>query len=124
MANYDTLPIYKATYDFLLRVMHAISHFPRQYKYTLGEKIQAEVIDLIISIYKVNSTKTDKVEFLKRMEEQIQLIYLLLRISHDMKLMPTEKYAGIVELADGIASQTKGWLKANEKMREPVTAKA
>ncbi len=103
--------------------MHAISHFPRQYKYTLGEKIQAEVIELIISIYKVNTTKTSKVDFLKQMEEQIQLIYLLLRISHDMKLMPTEKYAGIVELADGIASQTKGWLRANEKMREPDSTK-
>ena len=63
-------------------------------------------------------------EFLLQMEEQIQLIYLLLRISHDMKLLPTEKYAGIVEMADNIASQTKGWLRANEKMRESADAKA
>ena len=123
MAQYDTLPIYKATYDFLLRVMHAISHFPREYKYSLGERIQNECIELVIMIYKVNVTKS-KVEYLKRMDEQIQLIYLLLRISHDMKLMPTEKYAGIVEMADGVASQAKGWLRANEKMREPVNATA
>ena len=123
MAQYETLPIYKLTYDFLLRVMHAVSHYPREYKYTLGEKIQTEVINLIILIYKVNTTR-DKVEFLLQMEEQIQLIYLLLRISHDMKLLPTEKYAGIVEMADNIASQTKGWLRANEKMRESADAKA
>ena len=92
MAKYDTLPIYKATYDVLLRTMHAISHFPREYKYSLGEKIQNEMIELVISIYKANSNH-NKREFLSRMQEQIQLIYLLLRISHDMKLMPTEKYA-------------------------------
>ena len=123
MAQYDTLPIYKSTYDFLLRVMHAVTHYPREYKYTLGEKLQNEVINLIILIYKVNTTKS-KVEFLKQMEEQIQLVYLLLRISHDMKLMPTEKYAGIVEMADNIASQAKGWLRSNEKMRESADAKA
>ena len=123
MAKYDTLPIYKATYDFLLRVMHAVSHYPREYKYTLGEQIQKECINLVILIYKVNSTK-DKVELLKEMQEKIQLVYLLLRISHDMKLMPTEKYAGIVEMADGIASQSKGWLIANEKVRESGNATA
>ena len=123
MAQYETLPIYKLTYDFLLRVMHAVTHYPREYKYTLGEKIQTEVINLIILIYKVNTTK-NKVEFLLQMEEQIQLVYLLLRISHDMKLLPTEKYASIVEMVDNIASQTKGWLRSNEKMRESVNATA
>lgn len=123
MAKYDTLPIYKATYDVLLRTMHAISHFPREYKYSLGEKIQNEMIELVISIYKANSNH-NKREFLSKMQEQIQLIYLLLRISHDMKLMPTEKYAGIVEMIDEVASQAKGWLIANEKSRELTNAKA
>ena len=103
--------------------MHAISHFPREYKYSLGEKIQNEMIELVISIYKANSNH-NKRDFLSRMQEQIQLIYLLLRISHDMKLMPTEKYAGIVEMIDEVASQAKGWLIANEKSRELTNAKA
>ena len=85
MANYDTLPIYKATYDFLLRVMHAVSHFPREYKFTLGEKIQNNAMDLIILIYKINSVK-NRVALLYQMKEKIQFVYLLLRISHDMKL--------------------------------------
>lgn len=123
MANYDTLPIYKASYDFLLRTMHAISHFPKEYKYTLGEKIQSELIAFIILIYKANSTSS-KVESLKQMDEQVQLLYLLLRICHDMKIMPTEKYAGIVEMIDTVACQAKGWLKANEKMSESAIAKA
>ncbi|MBQ8167949.1 four helix bundle protein [bacterium] len=121
MAQYETLPIYKAAYDFLLRTMHAISHFPREYKYTLGEKIQNQAIELIILIYKINSSE-NKVPLLKLMQEQIQLLYLLLRISHDIKLMPTEKYAGIVEMVDGVANQTKGWLKSNEKVRESASS--
>ena len=72
MAQYNTLPIYKATYDFLLRVMHAVSHFKREYKYTLGEQLQNECINLVILIYKVNSTR-DKVKLLHDMQEKIQL---------------------------------------------------
>ena len=123
MAKYDTLPIYKASYDLLLRTMHAISHFPREYKYTLGERIQNELINFIVMIYKANSNYS-KVPLLQAMQEEIQLLYLLLRISHDMKFLPTEKYAGIVEMIDNVAIQTKGWLRANEKMPEPANAKA
>jgi len=118
MAQYDTLPIYKATYDFLLRIMHAITHFPREYKYTIGERIQTQALDLIILIYKINSSQ-NKVPLLKEMQEQIQLLYLLLRVAHDMKMMPTEKFASIVEMVDGISTQAKGWLRSNEKAREP-----
>ena len=40
MSQYETLPIYAACYEFLLRMMHVVTHFPREYKYTLGERIQ------------------------------------------------------------------------------------
>ena len=123
MAQYSTLPIYKATYDFLIRIMHAVSHFPREYKYTIGQKIQNEAMDLIILIYKINSS-SNKVPLLKEMQERIQLVYLLLRIAHDMKMLSTEKFAGIVEMVDGVATQTKGWLRSNEKVREPADVTA
>ena len=38
MAQYQHLPIYKQTYDILLRTMMATKEFPREYKYTLGQK--------------------------------------------------------------------------------------
>ena len=103
--------------------MHAVSHFPREYKYTIGQKIQNEAMDLIILIYKINSS-SNKVPLLKEMQERIQLVYLLLRIAHDMKMLSTEKFAGIVEMVDGVATQTKGWLRSNEKVREPADVTA
>ena len=50
MAQYETLPIYKLTYGFLLRVMHAVTHYPREYKYTLGERITYSINTLFIRI--------------------------------------------------------------------------
>ena len=40
MAQFQHLPIYKQTYDILLRTMTATKEFPREYKYTLGQKIK------------------------------------------------------------------------------------
>ena len=55
MAQYQHLPIYKQTYDILLRTMAATKDFPREYKYTLGQKIKDELIELVVMIYRANS---------------------------------------------------------------------
>lgn len=122
MAQYSTLPIYKACYDFLLRIMQAVTHFPKDYKYSLGEKIQNSSIEMVICIYRANAAKY-KAPHIKTMLNYIQMLYLFLRIAHDMKILPTEKYASIVQMIDGISRQAQGWLNATEKSREPVQAK-
>lgn len=48
MAQYQHLPIYKLTYDVLLRTMTATKDFPREYKYTLGQRIKDELIELVV----------------------------------------------------------------------------
>jgi len=55
MAQYQRLPIYKQTYDILLRTMTATKDFPREYKYTLGQKLKDELIELVVMIYRANS---------------------------------------------------------------------
>jgi len=47
VAQYKHLPIYKLTYDLLLRMMVATHGFSREYKYTIGQRMKDETIDLI-----------------------------------------------------------------------------
>jgi len=63
MAQYQHLPIYKLTYDLLLRIMQVTKNFPREYKYTLGQKLKDEVIELIVLIYKANSARDRRAPF-------------------------------------------------------------
>ena len=55
MAQYQHLPIYKQTYDILLRTMTATKDFPREYKYTLGQKIHAAYIANWLEVLKNDS---------------------------------------------------------------------
>lgn len=80
MAQYQHLPIYKLTYDILLRTMVATKDFPREYKHTLGQKIKDELMELVILIYRANSA-TNKQQHIESIMERIQAIQLLMRLT-------------------------------------------
>jgi hypothetical protein len=55
MTLYNNLPVYKTSYDLLLGVFEVVKTFGREYKYTLGDKIKNEIVDLITNIYRANN---------------------------------------------------------------------
>ena len=107
MSKISELPIYKLTYDVLLQIMHITHHFPREYKYTLGEKIQVEIIELMVCIYRIYTQKYE--EMFYKLNEHAEILFLYLRISHDMKLLSLEKYGEIIEKINNVLKQAKGW---------------
>jgi hypothetical protein len=104
MAQYEHLPIYKQTYDILLRTMTATKDFPREYKYTLGQKIKDELIELVVLIYRANSAK-NKSQHIEQILERVQAIQLLMRLSHDMKILPRRHYAALSKMTENLAKQ-------------------
>jgi hypothetical protein len=121
MAQYQHLPIYKLTYDVLLRTMSATKDFPREYKYSLGQKIKDELIELVVMIYRANSA-VDKAQHIQSILERIQAIQLMMRLSHDMQILPRRHYAALSEMTDTLARQAQGWLKgtaAGSERRKP-----
>jgi len=56
MALYTELPIYRTSYELLKKVNVRIKTFPRDFKFTLGTQLRSECIDLVLDIYRANST--------------------------------------------------------------------
>ncbi len=124
MAQYQHLPIYKLTYDVLLRTMTATKDFPREYKYSLGQKIKDELIELVVMIYRANSA-LDKTVHIQSILERVQAIQLMMRLSHDMRILPRRHYAALSEMTDTLSRQAQGWLKgtiAGSERRKPERA--
>ena len=111
MAQYQHLPIYKTTYDLLIELMQVTKDFPREFKYSIGEKIQVTVVDLLVEIYKANSAK-DKRVYIESILEKVQFINLFLRISFDLKIIPINRYSAFIEKTSSIAKQSQGWLQS------------
>ena len=113
MAQYEHLPIYKQTYDILLRTLEATKDFPREYKFTLGEKLKNELLEVIVLIYRANSA-INKKQHIESILERIQAVQLLLRLSHDMKILTRRNYAALSQMTDSLGKQAQGWLKSSE----------
>jgi hypothetical protein len=84
MAKYDELPVYKASYDLLVEIFRFTKEFNRGFKYTVGESLKKETLELITLIYRANS-KADKREILQSGREQIEVIRLFVRLMRDLK---------------------------------------
>lgn len=67
MALYSKLPVCKATYDLLLGIFRFAKYFGNEYKYTVGESLKKETIELLTLIYRAN-VKRDKQDVLQAEE--------------------------------------------------------
>ena len=77
------LPVYKS-YDLLLEIFLFTKNFTKEYKYTVGESLKKETIDLLTLIFRANS-RTDKKTILQEARESIEVIRLLIRLMKDLK---------------------------------------
>ena len=74
------MPVYKASYDLLLEIFQFTKEFSKEYKYTVGESLKNETIELLTLIFRANS-RTDKLQVLQgspgadRMKGLIELSY-------------------------------------------------
>jgi hypothetical protein len=48
MGQYNELSVYKATYDLLLEMFPFTKEFSKEFKYTVGESLKKETIELSI----------------------------------------------------------------------------
>lgn len=76
MKLHSDLPVYKSTYDLLLGIFEFTKGFSKEYKYTVGESLKKETIDLLILIYRVN-TRKDKATVLEEAKGGLTTIVCL-----------------------------------------------
>lgn len=50
MVKFNELPVYKASYDLLIEIFRFTKDFKKEYKYTIGESLKKETIELITLI--------------------------------------------------------------------------
>lgn len=81
MAQIKHLPIYKTAYELLEAVVRVTKGFPRDFKYSLGEKIRNKVVDLVVYIFKANATRKERIEHAGKILERIEVIDLLVRFT-------------------------------------------
>jgi hypothetical protein len=112
MALHTQLQIYKTTYDFTALVFQYVANMERKYKRSIGERLEKLSTELVELIYRANCSR-NKLPLLFELSERLQVIELMLRLAHDLRLLSHDQYARAVQLTSSIGKQNTGWRKAS-----------
>lgn len=110
MANYNHLPVYKVSYDLLIELFRYTKDFNREYRYTLGESIKKETIEMIRNIYRANSVQFKK-DIIQSARENIETIRLFLRLLMDLHQISLKKFVFLNEKIESVSKQLTAWQK-------------
>ena len=86
MALYYRLPVYQDTYKLVLKLFEVTKDFPREYKYTLGQDIKRDGVELVRSIYRANKSR-DKKEHLEEFLDNFEILKLEVRLCVDLRIL-------------------------------------
>jgi hypothetical protein len=105
------LPIYRDTYKLLLKIYQYTQGYSREYKYTLGQDMKRDGLELVRSIYRANRSR-EKRGHLEAFLEQYELLKMEIRLSGALRLLSLKQMADITLLMDGIGRQASGWKRS------------
>ena len=109
----EQLKIYKDTSELVKRVFIIVKNFPRDYKYTIGSRIQNTALDCVELIYKASRHK-QKEKDLDELVSSLDFLSYLIRISKDMNIVTERQYGIYIEKSIPCVKQASGWLKSTK----------
>ena len=83
MALYYELQVFKDVYTLVQKIFLYTQEFPREYKYTLGQDMKRDAIQLVRSIYRANKSK-EKQEYLETLLDDFELLKLQIRLCQQL----------------------------------------
>ena len=115
----NRLPVLERTYDFLKWLVPAITQFPRQQRFLLGERIESAALDLLDLLVEARLTPETRAAVLRRALVRVDRLTYLLRLSHDLELLSGSRYEYGCRVLDEVSRQVGGWMRAGAQ-REAV----
>ena len=86
------------------------SSVQRDFRYTVGETLKKDVIELCLCIYRANAS-VEKLPQIEAARERMVSIKLMVRVLHDMKQISTKQFALTCERMESVSKQLAAWQK-------------
>ncbi|HPD08044.1 MAG TPA: four helix bundle protein [Patescibacteria group bacterium] len=104
----DNLLVFQKTYDWLLWIKSATERFSRVHKYSLGQQLQIESINLLKKIIIANQQK-NKFAAINECLTQKEIVKVLVRLSKDYSLFDNRQYEFAAQRLLEIDRMLLGW---------------
>jgi len=115
MRGYDKLP--KAVQDcheLLAWVIPQLDKFPRLRRFTLGERIETGLLEVLEWLVEAAYSRT-KTESLRRTNLRLDRVRHLWRLAHELKVISGKSYGHGAMLMETLGRQIGGWQQQASK---------
>ncbi len=104
----------QACHELLRWIVPQLDGFPRSRRFTLGERLESTVIEVLESLVEAAYTRARQAP-LKRANLRLEVARHLWRLSHELEVVSSRCYEHGARLMDDLGRQVGGWLRATGK---------
>ncbi len=110
-SNFEPMVLQK-TYRLYLEIYGKLKNFPKRSRYTIGEKTENILLDLIELITLANiQIKSLREPILYKASAKCELLKILLRLGYDSSLFNDRQYVALESKVLEIGKMIGGWIK-------------
>ena len=102
------------TYQLILWAVPQVNRYPRDHRFTLGDRTVNHLYDLLELLVQAAYTR-DKKALLERAGLEVDLLRHMLRLGKDFKVLGLRQYEHGSRLLDDIGRQVGGWRRAGRR---------
>lgn len=102
----------EAHYQFLVWLSPTLEKFPRTQKFTLGDRIQNQALDVLEALIEATYTR-DRVPHLRRANLGIEKLRFLFRLAADLRVLDRRRYEFVARTLDETGRSVGAWTRAH-----------
>src|SRR3989338_4003174 len=115
MTNDLDIPIFKKTYNLYKICYQHRNTIAKQDRHVLWQKVEQTILETLEEIlFAIQTSKVEKIPMLERASVKINLLRVLVRLAHDIKVIDDKKYLAIEASIDEIGRMLGGWLRSTK----------
>ena len=99
------------TYQLLKWLLPIISKYPRNFRYSLGVRIENSLYELLEFLQTAYHSQ-EKLKHLAAASNKLEHMRLLIRLSHEMHLFDSKIHHALIEQMENIGKQVGGWMRS------------
>ena len=108
----NELSVIQKTYDFILWYIPIINRFPRDHRFTLGERLIKGLYDLLEGLITARYlSRSQKNKQLSKLNTQLDILRYQTRLLFDFQLIHSRRYEYAAQQLQGIGMELGAWLK-------------
>ena len=112
--KHEELVVITKAYDLILWSCNHTGKFPRNHRYGLGERIEANLYNLLETLIRAKYSRSRQ-ELLDEANLALEILRFQMRLAKDLQCLKVESYGFAAKPIDEIGKLVGGWLKSSGK---------